>query len=555
MTEPTVNLHPPPRRWDPAAGTVDTSGFRGTDDLRKVARESKIRHPEGYQLRLTEEQVELEVGGAAAVRYAWLHLQQLQGADATQTPCGVLEDHPAFGRRAFMLDISRCKVPNRKGFLQWLKVLAALRVNELQLYTEHTFRYPGHHQVWKDASPLNKEDIAWLQKEAHHLGIELVPNQNCFGHFERWIQHAPYRKYAESPDGFVTPWGEPRTVGSVLKPDDASFELVTGLLDELLPCFDSNRVNIGCDETFELGQGATRQRCRREGKGAVYAKFVNRIMSYVEDRHGMRPEFWGDILKHHPGEMNRVSRNAVGLCWGYEADSPLGEECRLFAESGLSFAVCPGTSSWRSFAGRTANMIQNLHHAAEAAFEWGAEGLLLTDWGDCGHLQQEMVSYGPMAFQALLAWSGPLAREEDAWAWCDETAFDGSAGDTACWLEAGRISEISGVHPGNSNLLFRWFQDPGTDIGVEVPTEKIKEMAEAVETLKSPHHFQPEWEQTLRNLRVSLALALDHREGSSTAPCLLNDAHKAHARLWRGRNRKGGLAESLEHYIKPVASP
>jgi hypothetical protein len=27
--------------------------------------------------------------------------------------------------------------------------------------------------------------------------VELVPNQNSFGHFHRWLKHAAYRKYAE----------------------------------------------------------------------------------------------------------------------------------------------------------------------------------------------------------------------------------------------------------------------------------------------------------------------------------------------------------------------
>jgi hypothetical protein len=535
----------------PSEGTADTSALQSEEDVREIATESKLRHPEGYRITVSEVRNAVEVGSQAAVRYAWMHLQQLQGEDPTRTPCGILEDAPTFGRRAFMLDISRCKIPTKEGFRQWLQILAGLRYNELQLYMEHSFAYTGHSDVWKKASPLAPDDISWLQQEARHLGIELVPNQNCFGHFERWIRHEPYRKYAESPDGFVTPWGDQRKVGSVLKPDDASFAFVTSLLDELLPTFDSSRVNIGCDETFELGQGATRERCTKEGMGAVYAKFVQRIIQHVETRHGMRPEFWGDIIIKHPEEINRISRKAVALCWGYEADSPFAEECAAFARSGLGFAVCPGTSSWRSFAGRTENMIANLRSATEAAFEWGAEGLVLTDWGDCGHLQQEPVSYPAMALCATLAWCGPMAGQQDAWDWCDDVAFSGRTGDTACWLEAGRVSEMTGVTPGNANLLFHWFNWPDHPLGKDVSSEKIEELITKIQSLERPVHFREQWEQTLRNLRLSLAFVQDFRQGTSTAGSLLQEAQQAHATLWRKQNRKGGLAESLERYSKP----
>lgn len=549
-------LFPRPRVWQPQSGTADTSHLQSEHDLHLLVTESKVRHPEGYRILITENEVAVEVGSHVAVRYAWAHLRQLQGSTPEHTPCGVLEDYPTFGRRAFMLDISRCKVPSREGLMHWLKVLAGFRYNELQLYMEHSFAYTGHSTVWKRASPLHADDISWLQNEARNLGITLVPNQNCFGHFERWLKHEAYANYAESPDGFQSPWGGFRPVGSVLKPDDASFDLVSGLLDELLPLFDSSRVNIGCDETFELGQGASRARCQEEGVGAVYAKFVNRIMRHVESKHGMRPEFWGDILKKYPGEINRISRRAVALCWGYEADSPLSKECRTFMQSGLTYAVCPGTSSWRSFAGRTDNMRANIRAAARAAFEWGAEGMVLTDWGDCGHLQLEPVSYAPMALNALLSWQGPEAEEKEAWDWCDQVAFAGNQGDSACWLEAGRVSEITGVTPSNANLLFLWFQSPDHPLGRDVSPETLSRVREKLGSLPGPDSFSEEWEQTLRNLRLALHIREDALQGTQTAAALRKEAAKAHAKLWRQRNREGGLAESLEMYSHaPESNP
>ena len=37
-----------------------------------------------------------------------------------------------------------------------------IKLNQLQLYTEHTFAYAGHETVWKDASPMTPEEIVHM---------------------------------------------------------------------------------------------------------------------------------------------------------------------------------------------------------------------------------------------------------------------------------------------------------------------------------------------------------------------------------------------------------
>ena len=64
-----------------------------------------------------------------------------------------------------MLDVSRNRVPSQQSLRELVSVLAELRINQLQLYTEHTFAYRDHPGVWKDASPLTPEEI----RELDHL--------------------------------------------------------------------------------------------------------------------------------------------------------------------------------------------------------------------------------------------------------------------------------------------------------------------------------------------------------------------------------------------------
>src|SRR5205814_7476620 len=81
--------------------------------------------------------------------------------------------------------------------------------------------------------------------------IELVPNQNCLGHAERWLRHERYRHLALAPDGYVQ-FGRRMGPSTLNLRDPAALELVRSLLAELLPNFTSRRLNVGLDAPWEL---------------------------------------------------------------------------------------------------------------------------------------------------------------------------------------------------------------------------------------------------------------------------------------------------------------
>ena len=54
-----------------------------------------------------------------------------------------------FSVRAYMLDISRDKVPTMGTLKLLVDLLARFDYNQFQLYTEHTFAYQNHKEVWQ----------------------------------------------------------------------------------------------------------------------------------------------------------------------------------------------------------------------------------------------------------------------------------------------------------------------------------------------------------------------------------------------------------------------
>ena len=424
-------------------------------------------HPQGYSLNIRPEGVELQAETPAGLFYALQTLRQLLQQRGAELPAARIRDWPDFPVRGVMLDISRDRVPTMETLFELVDRLASWKINQFQLYTEHTFAYRQHSEVWAHASPLTGEQILALDAFCRERFIELVPNQNVFGHMERWLKHARYRELAECPDGAETRWGY-MPAFSLNPGDPASLALGSGLLDELLPHFSSRQVNVGCDETIDLGLGRSKAAVEQRGVGPVYLDFLLKIYHDVR-RRGYTMQFWGDILMEHPELAPQVPRDAIALEWGYEAEHPFEEHGAIFAASGLPFYVCPGTSSWNSVAGRTDNALGNLRSAAQNGLRFGAVGYLITDWGDNGHWQPLPVSYLGFACGAALAWNSAPANAMDARAWLtaalDRFAFDDPAGVLGeLAYDLGNIYQAPGIPIHNNSVLFRLLQTSPDDV-------------------------------------------------------------------------------------------
>ncbi|MBI3877869.1 MAG: beta-N-acetylhexosaminidase, partial [Verrucomicrobia bacterium] len=270
-----------------AAGPADEIGATLRVD------NTRVTNPEGYELDIRADGINIVAGSPRGAFYAICTLIQLlitilrlrSGQDyrSTNLPCLHISDYPDFSARGVMLDISRDKVPTMETLYALVDLLASWKINQFQLYTEHTFAYRNHREVWDRASPMTGQEILELDAFCRERFVELVPNQNSFGHMRRWLVHDRYRDLAECPDGCDTAWGHFDEPFSLNPTDPRSLELIRGLYDELLPHFSSTAINrralfnVGCDETVDLGRGRSQAICAERGAGRVYLDFLLQI--------------------------------------------------------------------------------------------------------------------------------------------------------------------------------------------------------------------------------------------------------------------------------------
>ena len=528
---------------------------------------SRDRVPaQGYRIQIAPKNVTIEASYETGAFYAVMTLRQILRQCGGELPGLMMHDYPDFPSRGVMLDISRDRVPTMDTLYQLVDTLAELKINHLELYTEHTFAYRNHREVWAQSSPMTADEIRGLDYYCHKRFIELVPNQNSFGHLHRWLKHPKYRDLAECPDGFVTPWSETRRDPFSLNPlDPRSIELVKELFSELLPNFTSRRFNVGCDETFDLGQGRSKDECDKRGKGRVYVDFLLKIYELVRENNRTM-HFWGDIVLKHKALIPALPNDLVALVWGYEADHPFDAQCPKFVEASIPFFVCPGTSTWNAIAGRTDNMLANMREATEQGIRHGAIGCLITDWGDNGHWQPLPVSYLPYSIGAAYSWGIKANRDSDLLPAIDMHVFRDRAGVMAA---AARDLGNAYLHVDfpihNASALFKLLhQSSIADLLDKIPEGRLPVAREHIEDAASRMHKADIQRKDADAIRDEFSLAANMMlhacargtatlEGKIKEPktraVLTDDLTKILTefhRLWLTRSRAGGLPDSLK---------
>ncbi len=531
------------------------------------------RSPEGYRLSLAADAT--ATIDATSVRGAanGLHtLVQLIASDDAELPSQVIEDEPRWSVRGVMLDVSRDRIPTMQELGSIVRTLASLKINHLQLYTEHTFAYAGHETVWRGWSPLTPDEIRRLDRLCQTHGIELAANQNCFGHMVPWLRHEAYAHLAETHgDWMFDIW--PRSGPFSLCPTDpASLRFVEGLLDQLLPCFASPWVNIGADEVYDIAFGRSKAEVERRGRATVYMEFVQAVAAAARVR-GKRAQFWGDIALSHPECLSMIPSDVLPLAWGYEPSSPFDDWGRRLG--GREYWICPGTSTWRTITGRTSERQGNLAAATKAGLDHGATGFLVCDWGDSGHQQQWPVSLHALGEAAHAAWNGlqvtasHVARSLHL--------FGDRTGSVSRWLdEFGDadlpLRETCGAlsHPSRTRLLNQTaiFIDLFKQLDEQVDVGSVAHWHETLDRLEHLASRVPTCADRLVHDELTHAashacfaaargaMRRDRPDGSwiDTLRRRLHGLRDDHARLWRIRSREGGLADSEGYFAKIEAT-
>ena len=318
-----------------------------------VFKQDDTMKAQSYVLDITEDAIVL-TGDEAGLWHGMQTLLQIIEQEGACLSALHIEDAPAIVNRGYYFDCTRGRIPK----LSWLKQLADrmayYKLNQLQLYVEHSYLFRGMTELWRDDTPLTAEEIMEFDRYCAERGIELVPSLSSFGHLYKLLCSREYSHLCELEDSEGKPFSQTGRMAhhTINTSDPESLQLIEGMISEYMELFTSRQFNLCADETFDLGRGRNKEAVEKLGKDRVYINYVKKLAQFLLD-NGRRPMFWGDIIVGFPEMIKELPKEIICGTSGKKRQSGCTKQERFSiaapaAVDGMNFLHSTGTHTTTS---------------------------------------------------------------------------------------------------------------------------------------------------------------------------------------------------------------
>jgi len=362
--------------------------------------------PEGYVLVIESGRASIVASTASGVFYGVQTLKQLLPLPGAKPvlPLGNVRDWPAMKYRGIDDDLSRGPFPTLEFQKHQIRVFASFKINVYSPYFEHTLFYIDQPLAAPPGSSLSAAEIAELVRFAVQYHVEIIPEQEAFGHLHHVLKYDLYDDLAETPHGHVLAPGQPGTL-----------PLIKDWFTQIAQEFPSQFLHVGADETLDLGRGLTQADVKARGYGPVYVDFMKQIHDELAPLH-RRLLFWGDIGEDDPNAVPGLPKDMIAVPWNYRKTDHFDSMIVPFTKAGIETWVAPGDANWKEVYPVAKVAFGNIQGFIRDGQRLGATGALTTVWNDDGEGLFNADWYSVM-FGGVAAWQpgeSSIAAYQDA---------------------------------------------------------------------------------------------------------------------------------------------
>ena len=292
---------------------------------KKTAQLPAYAREQAYLLTVTPKGYKVEANTETGYFYALQTLKQME-------TCGTVYDYPRFQYRGFMMDVSR-HFRDKDFIIKQLEALASLKINYFHMHLTDDAgwrlqidKYPRLTSLaaWRSGATweewnttgqlymeqgsegasggyLTKADVREILAAAERLHITVVPEIEMPGHSREVVAAYPEVGCKDSSR-------------ELCPGKEATFEMLEGILEEVIELFPSPYIHVGGDEAGKQDWKVCphcQARMKAEGLANVeelQSYLIKRMERFIND-HGRQLLGWDEILE------GGLSPNATVMSW------------------------------------------------------------------------------------------------------------------------------------------------------------------------------------------------------------------------------------------------
>lgn len=409
---------------------------------------------EGYVLLADDQGIVISATSASGLFYGVQTLRQLIHPDIEGCLVhGVnVRDWPAMAYRWQMDDWNRGPIPTIEYAKKQVKIMSEYKMNGYCIYAENIFESKEHPMINPYGGTITAAEIAELIAFAKPYHVDIIPQQESFGHLHYVLRQEQFAKLGEKHGSQILSPSEPEAI-----------QFISDYLGEVVSMFQSPFVHIGCDEPFELGRGKSKELAEKSSIEDVYFEFLNKIAK-VPALEGKRILFWGEIGSVKPEKLDQLPKGIIANGWDYLVRD-YTPWIKPYADRNIPTFVSPAAFyGGRIFPDYKA-LMKNISQFVCAGQKLGSIGMMNTSWDDLGEDVFDMGWYG-VIYGAACSWQVGESNENHY-----RNAFDWAFYRNANGHQfAEGINKLASIHTRLTPIDFNYiYSNPFTKLGI--PTQ------------------------------------------------------------------------------------
>lgn len=293
--------------------------------------------------------------------------------------------HAKIDELTYMIDCARGAVPKIETLKKMILNLALLGYQKLGLYIEDVFVIPGEEMFGYMRGSYSKKEIEELVSYARDFGLKIIPYIQTLAHLPHIFKHQVYQDICDIKDILCV--GENKT-----------YALIEKMIVSAKDMFQTNEINIGMDEAWQLGLGQYLKKHGYQNRLDIMLSHLKRV-EQILDKYQVDASMWADmffllkdgsyLLNQHTDFKDikeKIPQHIKLIYWDYYQKDPKKYAKKMQSLKTLSndIGFAGGAWKWIGYTPLNAFSIETMTASFEMCVNESINQYILTAWGDNG---------------------------------------------------------------------------------------------------------------------------------------------------------------------------